>query len=93
MATIRSFHDEAPSSNSNLPFKTVSKVVRPSHFRVEALRNNDEVNRINIMFPSRDSEYQGIRLGLEAPEAISLAYAILGVALGNVDEINGVFPD
>ena len=93
MVTIRSFHDEPPSSNSNLPFKTVSKVVRPSHFRVEAIRNNDEANRINIFFPSREREYQGIRLSLEAPEAISLAYSILGVALGNVDEISGVFRD
>ena len=52
-----------------------------------------DVNQITLFFPKQDNQNQGVGLELAAPEAIALAYAILGVAQGTVDELIGTFQE
>ena len=92
MVTIKSYQKRAPQSNSSWPSRDYTEVVRPESFNIRAVKvNNTDINQITVFFPSRDNDAQGIGLELAAPEAVALGHALLGVALGNIDEISGHF--
>lgn len=92
MVTIRNCQKRAPQSNSSWPSRDYTEIVYPCSFTIKAVKVKDaEINQITIFFPSSDNEAQGIGLELAAPEAVAFGHALLGVALGNIDEMTGHF--
>jgi hypothetical protein len=92
MGTITSFQKRSPQSNSTWSSRDYTEVVNPSAFTIKAVKvEGADINQITIFFPRSNNKSQGIGLTMDAPEAIALGHALLGVALGNVDEMTGHF--
>ncbi|MFC2070493.1 hypothetical protein ACFLTB_04915 [Chloroflexota bacterium] len=92
MVTITNYQKREPQSNSSFPTRDYLQVVCPRNFSVKAIKVKEtDINNLIVFFPSQDNAAIGIELKLAAPEAIAFGHAILGVALGNVDEMIGQF--